>query len=612
MQKQVYTLCIILTLLVSSIGIASSPASTDIAVRNQLNALSSIPQIQRVYGEDVSDDIWYDITERSYTNYVRTLTENGSRWIASPRAYSEENEEAREYIIEELNRVSDGRIEVEVIGDYQSVVGRLPGYLPVDAPAFMIGGHYDSVPQGPGANDDGTGVAAMLEIARVMSQYQWPLDIYFGAWNAEEIGLRGSLEVAQEFHDREVELLVYYNVDMLLVPDTDDRTVLMVYPDFDYHTGKYWADLTAQMSNTYGEGRIELVGSSDFSAWTRSDHWSFIQNGYGSSLFAHESGGVNDIWYHQSTDVWSNPAYDYEVATEGVRAIGAAIAFSQARAYHEPVTGKASFNLQPDQGKSIYMTISEQTTINVSCRWWGGAASFTLFDPQGTILNEVSFDATSPWEASLVLETPVSFYGVYELYVYNHLGTTTGYEVTLTYESDINNNGIPDSQEFWIDSSLFSMDQDGDSLSDAYEMIIGTNWLSPDSDSDQLPDDWELEYNLDPLNPDDANMDEDGDTLTNLVEYSYGSNPLLVDSDADKLPDKWEIENGLNPMMNDASEDPDNDHISNLEEYLAGTDPNVPERTPLDMIFLPSIASIGILVAVVGLYYLQKKRWETP
>ncbi|GAH14882.1 unnamed protein product, partial [marine sediment metagenome] len=190
----------------------------------------------------------------------------------------------------------DGRIEVEIIGDYQSVVGRLPGYLPIEGSAFLVGGHLDSVLEAPGANDDGTGVAAMLEIARVMSQYEWPLDIYFGAWNAEEIGFRGSREVAREFSTRGVDILVHYNVDMLLVPDPEDMTVLMVYPEGPYIFGQYWADLTVQMSNTYGNGIIEPVISTDFPAWAQSDHMSFIQQGYDSSLFAHESGGAYDAW----------------------------------------------------------------------------------------------------------------------------------------------------------------------------------------------------------------------------------------------------------------------------------------------------------------------------
>ncbi|MHA1389460.1 MAG: M28 family metallopeptidase [Candidatus Thorarchaeota archaeon] len=611
MKKQTGITIIFLALLVSSAAIAMVSAQANIVQESQESPSSSVPATEpltRIYGEDYSQDIWRAISQSSYKDYVRRVTENGSRWIQSPDLYSEQNAEARDWIAEELVRASNGRIEVEIIGNYQSVVGKLPGYLPTDGPAFLVGGHFDSVPGAAGANDDGTGVAAMLEIARVMSEYEWPLDIYFGAWNAEEIGLIGSREVAHEFSNRSIDLLVHYNVDMLLVPDEETRSALMVYPVGHYTVGRYWADLTVQMSNTYGNERIVPVMSEDFGAWQRSDHYSFIQKGYGSSLFAHESGGSLDVWYHQPSDVWNNQAYDYAVATETVRAIGAAIAFTQARAYEIPVHGDRSFTLQPGGERSLFMTITTETSINVSSRWYGGGANYTIYDPDGHLVEQVIFDDASPWESTVILETPVSKQGVYELRVFNHLGTSTGFEISWLYDTDIDNNDILDSEEFWLDIELFSTDQDSDSLSDAYEMIIGTDWKSADSDQDSLPDNWELEYGLDPLNAIDATADEDGDSLTNYEEFIHGSNPLLIDSDFDKLPDAWEIENGLNPALDDAGEDPDNDQITNLEEYEAGTDPNIAEPEPLNYLSTPVFLAGGIFVLVLGSFLIYRRR----
>ena len=56
----------------------------------------------------------------------------------------------------------------------------------------------------------------------------------------EEIGLFGSDEVSRIFIDRDVELLAYYNIDMLLVPDPEASTgdeILMAYPIGFYHEG---------------------------------------------------------------------------------------------------------------------------------------------------------------------------------------------------------------------------------------------------------------------------------------------------------------------------------------------------------------------------------------
>ncbi len=53
---------------------------------------------------------------------------------------------------------------------------------------ILIGAHYDSVPGSPGADDNASAVAVMLETARILSGK----NVLFAAWNGEEFGLRGS------------------------------------------------------------------------------------------------------------------------------------------------------------------------------------------------------------------------------------------------------------------------------------------------------------------------------------------------------------------------------------------------------------------------------------
>jgi hypothetical protein len=252
--------------------------------------------------------------------------------------------------------------------------------------------------------------------------------------------------------------------------------------------------------------------------------------------------------------------------------------------------------------------MTTDTSVNVTARWYGGAATYSVYDPEGYLVQQVTFDDASPWEPSIVLEVPVTRQGVYQLQVFNHGGTNTGYDVSWVYDTDIDSNGILDKDEFWFDTNRFSTDQDLDTISDADEWIIGTDWQSSDSDSDALPDNWEILYDLDPLNPNDALDDDDGDTLSNLVEFQYNTNPRLLDTDQDTLPDNWEIENGLNPVMDDSSEDPDNDQISNLDEYLAGTDPNVAEPTPVDYLFTPTILTAGIFVIATVSIFVYRRR----
>jgi hypothetical protein len=603
MRKSILAVVISASLLISLTDATAMPTFQS----STTETADEAPAPLRVYGLDYSREIFDSISKASFQEYIMKLTENGSRWIQTPQAMSEANTAVRDWIARELTRVSAGRIEVEILGNYQSVLGRLPGYLPVDAPGFLVGGHFDTVIEAPGANDDGSGVATMLELARVFSQYQWPLDIYFGAWNAEEIGLEGSQEVARILSDRGVELLVHYNIDMLLVPSPFRTTILMAYPFGAYHNGEYWADLPKALSNNYGKDVIQPISENDFAGWTSSDHFSFLMNGFERSLLAHESGFGYDSAYHSTGDVWNNPLYDYDTAIEGVKAIGASIAFTMQRAYQRLIQENYKLNLNPGSQNNYSITISGQTMINVTSRWWGGPITFRLFGPNNQLLSEAVMDRSSPWEMSSVIEQPVSTMGIYKLFVINQGSAMVGCNLTYEYDSDIDGNAIPDSEEFWFDAIYFTIDSDLDSLSDAREMIIGTSWVNQDSDFDSMPDNWELVYGLNPLDPSDASDDEDGDTLTNLEEFQYGSNPLLTDSDFDQMPDDFEVAHNLNPAVNDASEDPDHDLVTNIDEYLQGTDPQYAELR-LERIAIPITLGIGVIIilAVAGMRWYKR------
>ncbi|MHA1950801.1 MAG: M28 family peptidase [Candidatus Thorarchaeota archaeon] len=601
MKKVALVLIICLSLMMTSL---KTQAVMNEAPSYQPSIVSLSPN--RIYGEDLSETIFSRVSMSSYREYVRKLTENGSRWISHPGLRSDANIAAGNWIADELMRVSDGRMEVEFIGEYDSVVGRLPGYFPYDAPVLLVGGHFDSVSNSPGANDDGSGVAAMLELARVMSDYEWPLDIYFGAWNAEEIGLYGAQEVAQEFQNRGIEILVHYNNDMLLVRDPQaptSRSLLLGYPDMVYQEGQYWAEQAMLMSETYGDGMIMPVKSSDFSGWQRSDHWAFITKGHSKSLFGTESGFGNDVAYHTSHDTWDNPMYDYTTGVEMVKAIGATMAFTMSREYQKLNRVEQTFHLSPGTERNYYFTVSTPTTVTVSCRWWAGGAEFQLYDSVGGLIDMSEFNESSAWQSSIVLSPSVEDFGIYNLRILNPYDTTAGYEFAFEYESDVDGNAVPDSQEFWFDTVHFQTDSDSDFLSDAEEFIIGTSSEHADSDLDEMIDSWELEFGLDPLNASDAQRDDDSDGLTNLDEFLNNCNPHLSDSDHDLIPDLWEIENDLDPSVDDASGDPDNDAVDNLREYLEGTDPHYAEfrierYMPIITISAVTFVAVGVFIAL--------------
>ena len=61
----------------------------------------------------------------------------------------------------------------------------------------VVGGHRDSVPVSPGANDNGSGTAAVIEAARLLAPIRTARTIHFIAFGAEELGLIGSTHYAQ-------------------------------------------------------------------------------------------------------------------------------------------------------------------------------------------------------------------------------------------------------------------------------------------------------------------------------------------------------------------------------------------------------------------------------
>jgi Zn-dependent M28 family amino/carboxypeptidase len=89
------------------------------------------------------------------------------------------------------------------------------------ANVVMIGAHLDSVAEGPGINDNGSGVAAVLETAlQLGNSPQVTNAVRFGFWGAEEHGLLGSRNYVQSLNEDALkDVALYLNFDMLGSPN---------------------------------------------------------------------------------------------------------------------------------------------------------------------------------------------------------------------------------------------------------------------------------------------------------------------------------------------------------------------------------------------------------
>jgi len=160
---------------------------------------------------------------------------------------------------------------------------------------FIICGHYDTVSAGPGADDDGSGVAAVLAAAELMSKYEFSHTVRFVAFSGEEQGLIGSRHYAEDAYNNNESIVAVLNADMIGYTATgSDGKQGKIYEN----TASEWiVDFTQDISVLYND-YIDIQLISQGVTWG-SDHYYFWEYGY-DAVFYHEY-NFND-YYHSAND----------------------------------------------------------------------------------------------------------------------------------------------------------------------------------------------------------------------------------------------------------------------------------------------------------------------
>ncbi|MDY6940067.1 MAG: M20/M25/M40 family metallo-hydrolase [Cyanobacteriota bacterium] len=114
--------------------------------------------------------------------------------LAYERYRNLDRDRARDYIIQSLEEAGYSP-QLQSFDGGINIVAVRPG---TDAAAgtILLGAHYDTVPNSPGADDNATGVAAVLEIARLLANVDTPRTLELVFFDSEEVGLLGSLAYA--------------------------------------------------------------------------------------------------------------------------------------------------------------------------------------------------------------------------------------------------------------------------------------------------------------------------------------------------------------------------------------------------------------------------------
>jgi Zn-dependent M28 family amino/carboxypeptidase len=187
--------------------------------------------------------------------------------------------------------------------------------------AVIVGAHYDSFSNelriAPGADDNASGTAALLEIARVLSRHRFPVTIKFIAFDAEELGTHGSEHAAAVARNRRDVVVAMLNLDMVAFTDAGTRA-LAVVPD----RGSQWlADRFIETASRYAS-QLRVVKRVNVK-WARSDQMSFWEAGY-AALGISEDDPNRNPHYHHTSD--TPDTLDLEFLTAVTRATLATLA----------------------------------------------------------------------------------------------------------------------------------------------------------------------------------------------------------------------------------------------------------------------------------------------
>jgi len=230
---------------------------------------------------------------------------------------------ARQYVVAELEAAG---YSPEVLpyatdeGEVANVVATLPGST-ASAEIVVVGAHYDTVPTTPGADDNASGVAVLLETARALAGRSFPRTIRFVAFANEEppyfkTDEMGSRQYAKRCREQGDNVVAMYSLESLGYFDDAPGSQMypppfaLIYPSEGNFVG-FVGDLTSRslvhrairlFRDTTPVPSEGLAGPSWIPGVDLSDHWAFWQEDY-PALMITDTALFRNPYYHKSGDL---------------------------------------------------------------------------------------------------------------------------------------------------------------------------------------------------------------------------------------------------------------------------------------------------------------------
>ena len=196
-----------------------------------------------------------------------------------------------------------------------NVIGIQRGTLYPDT-YVVCGSHFDSFSYeamfgggtAPGADDNATGVASVLESARILTQYEFEYSIVYCAYGCEEMGLYGSEAYASRCQQEGMDIIGYFNNDMNGYLFGDQIHIDCIYPNSVEPIGTYYMNVGEVY---YPELPIRHVNFNQGD----SDHTSFNNHGY-MGIYPFEDYENYSPYIHTPNDLIGTSVTSFEMSQQ--------------------------------------------------------------------------------------------------------------------------------------------------------------------------------------------------------------------------------------------------------------------------------------------------------
>lgn len=267
------------------------------------------------------------IEKSNLESTLKTFESFNNRYYTSPTGLS-----SSQWLIEQFIRNSAGRGDIQVIAfnhtwAQKSVIARILGTNEKAGTRVVLGAHIDSInvrsvnratARAPGADDDGSGSVCILEAFRVLAQsgFKPQYTLEFQGYAAEEVGLLGSQDIAEQYFQDAIPVQAMMQFDMMGWNGADKNSGIVPSVYLDY-TNPELSSFLEKLLDTY----TTLGYKGSRCGYACSDHASYHKYGYRAS-FAAEGGGYPYI--HTANDLSEH--LDFDKMTEFVKmAVGYAV-----------------------------------------------------------------------------------------------------------------------------------------------------------------------------------------------------------------------------------------------------------------------------------------------